>query len=65
LFELATQLGAPTSLADLGLESDAIEVVGQTVAGAPVSNPRDFTEEDVCYLVRQAHMGRKPQRERK
>jgi maleylacetate reductase len=65
LFELATQLEAPTSLADLGLGSDAIEVVGQTVAGAPVSNPRDFTEEDVCYLVRQAHMGSKPQRERK
>ena len=62
LFELATQLGAPTSLADLGLESDAIEVVGKIVAGAPVSNPRAFTEEDVCYLVRQAYMGRKPQR---
>lgn len=60
LFELATQLEAPTSLADLGLKSDAIEVVGKTVAGAPVSNPRDFTEEDVCYLVRQAYMGSKP-----
>jgi maleylacetate reductase len=65
LFELATQLGAPTSLAELGLKSDTIEVVGKTVAGAPVANPRDFTEEDVCYLVRQAYMGSKPQRERK
>lgn len=65
LFELATQLGAPTSLADLGLKSDAIEAIGQTVAGAPVSNPRNFTEEDVCYLVRQAYTGSKPQRERK
>ncbi len=65
LFELATQLEAQTSLADLGLESDAIEVVGQIVARAPVANPRDFTEEDVIYLVRQAYMGTKPQRERK
>jgi maleylacetate reductase len=65
LFELANQLGAPTSLADLGLQSDAIEVVGKIVARGPVSNPRDFTEEDVCYLVRQAYMGTKPQRERK
>ena len=40
LFELATQLEAPTSLADLGLRSDAIEVVGKTVAAALVSNPR-------------------------
>jgi maleylacetate reductase len=60
LFELATLLEAPTSLADLGLKSGAIEVVGKIVAGAPVSNPRDFTEEDVCYVVRQAYMGSKP-----
>ena len=60
LFELATQLEAPTSLADLGLKADAIEVVGKTVAGAPVSNPRGFTEEDVCYVVRQAYIGSKP-----
>jgi maleylacetate reductase len=60
LFELATELEAPTSLAGLGLEADAIEAVGETVAGAPVSNPREFTEEDVCYLVRQAYLGKKP-----
>ena len=60
LFDLATQLEAPTSLADLGLKSDAIEVVGKTVARAPVSNPREFTEEDVCYLLRQTYMGNKP-----
>ena len=56
MFELATQLKAPTSLADLGFELDAIEVVAKTVAGAPVANPRDFTEEDVSYLVRQAYL---------
>ena len=64
LFQLATQLQAPTSLADLGLELDAIEVVAKTVVGAPVTNPRDFTEEDVSYLVRQAYLGKEPLRER-
>jgi maleylacetate reductase len=60
LFELATLIKAPISLADLGLKSDAIEVVAKTVVGAPPSNPRDFTEQDVYYLVRQAYLGTKP-----
>jgi maleylacetate reductase len=64
VFQLATQLQAPTSLADLGLELDAIEVVAKTVVGAPVANPRHFTEEDVSYLVRQAYLGKEPLRER-
>ena len=36
---LATRLEAPTSLADLGFELEAIDAVARTVAGAPVSNP--------------------------
>ena len=60
LFELATQIKAPISLADLGLKSAAIEVVAKTVVDAPAPNPRDFTEEDVYYLVRQAYLGTKP-----
>jgi maleylacetate reductase len=62
LFKLAAQLKAPTSLADLGLGLDAIEGVAKTVAGAPVANPRAFTEEDVRYLVRQAYFGEEPRR---
>ena len=64
LFELATQLRAPTRLADLGLPVDAIQTVGEAVAATPVSNPRDFTQEDVCYLVQQAYLGAKPSSER-
>ena len=60
LFELASQLRAPTSLADLGLEADAIEAVALIVSGSPVSNPRGFTKEDVYYLVQQAYLGNKP-----
>jgi maleylacetate reductase len=64
LFELATQLKAPTSLADLGLKLEAIDVVAHVVAGAPVSNPRAFTEEDVRYLLQQAYLGKRPLPER-
>ena len=62
LFELATQLEAPTSLADLGFELEAIDAVAKTVTAAPVSNPRAFTEEDVRYLVQQAYLGSRPLR---
>jgi maleylacetate reductase len=62
LFQLAAQLKASTSLADLGLEPDAIEGVAKHVAGAPVANPRAFTEEDVSYLVRQAYLNQEPLR---
>jgi maleylacetate reductase len=69
LFELATRLNAPTSLADLGLEQNAVEVVAKIVApgsasAAPVSNPRDFTEQDVSYLVWRAFLGEEPLQER-
>jgi maleylacetate reductase len=64
LFELATQLKAPISLADLGFELGAVDAVAKTVAGAPVSNPRAFTEEDVRYLVQQAYLGKRPLPER-
>jgi maleylacetate reductase len=68
VFDLATQLAAPTALSDLGLEPDAIEVVAKIVAPragtAPVSNPRDFAEEDVRYLLLQAYLGKRPHAER-
>ena len=37
MFDLATQIKAPTSLADLGLEAGAIEAVGEAVSAAPIS----------------------------
>jgi len=68
VFDLATQLAAPTALSDLGLEPDAIEVVAKIVAPragtAPVSNPRNFAEEDVRYLLLQAYLGKRPHAER-
>jgi alcohol dehydrogenase class IV len=51
-------------LADLGLPADAIMRSVMPFAATPVSNPRDFTKEDVCYLVHQAYLGAKPSEER-
>jgi maleylacetate reductase len=56
LFDLATQIKAPTSLADLGLEAGAFEVVGGVVAAAPISKSADLyparsrlpTEAGIC-----------------
>jgi hypothetical protein len=46
------------------LAFDAIEAVAKIVAATPVSNPRDFTEEDVSYLLLQAYLGKRPPPER-
>lgn len=62
VFELATQLHAPTSLAELGLDHDAISEVAKIIGAAPVSNPRDYTEEQVVLLLEQAYLGIKPKR---
>ena len=64
LFELATQLHAPTSLAELGLDHDAVAEVAKIIGAAPVSNPRDYTEENVVVLMEQMYLGTKPLPER-
>ena len=60
LFDLATRLAAPTSLAGLGLDPGAIEQVAATVAASPVVNPRPVTEADLVRLLRDAHAGKRP-----
>jgi alcohol dehydrogenase class IV len=60
VFELATQLHAPTSLAQLGLDHGAIPEVAKIIGAALVSNSRDYTEEQVVVLLEQAYLGIKP-----
>ena len=57
VFELATQLHAPTSLAQLGLDHGAIPEVAKIIGASPVSNPRDYTEQQVVVLLEQAYLG--------
>jgi maleylacetate reductase len=61
LFDFATQIKAPTSLADLGLEHGALDAIAETMAELEVSNPRAFTKEDLDYVLKQAYLGTKPE----
>ncbi|MDQ4093863.1 MAG: maleylacetate reductase [Actinomycetota bacterium] len=60
LFDLATEIDAPTSLARLGLTDDAIDPVAETVVGAGVVNPRPVTGSDLVLLLRNAYAGTRP-----
>ena len=60
LFDLAITVGAPTSLAELGLEDAAIYDVAAAVAAADVANPRAVTEPDLVRLLRGAYTGTQP-----
>lgn len=60
LWELAGRLGAPRSLAGLGLtEADLATAAGQT-AGQAYANPRPVTVDGVLALLRAAHEGAPP-----
>jgi maleylacetate reductase len=61
LFELARDLRAPASLAELGLNIDAIDEVAKNIAESDVPNPREFTRDDLGSLLRRAYVGERPQ----
>ena len=52
MFDVTSQIKAPSFLADLGLEAGAIETVGETVSAAPISKARTFTQQDLENLLR-------------
>jgi maleylacetate reductase len=64
LFGLARQLGAPTSLAGLGLDVRALGAVNWTAAVGTVANPRAFVETDLTSLVQRTCRGEEPQPDR-
>lgn len=60
LFDLATALGAPTSLAGLGLPADAIDRVAATVAAGDGIHPRKPDLDSLRALLRDAYAGTRP-----
>lgn len=61
LFDLARGLGAPASLAELGLPADVLEAAAeQIVAETGVSNPRALDVASVLAMLRQAYEGTRP-----
>jgi maleylacetate reductase len=60
LYGLARRLGAPTSLAQLGLDDSALRAVDWAAEVGEVRNPRAFAEADLTYLVRRTYLGEEP-----
>jgi maleylacetate reductase len=60
LFDLAELLGAPTSLAEVGLPGDVLDEVAATTMAAGVSNPREVTQADLVQLLGDAWAGVRP-----
>ncbi|MER7837035.1 maleylacetate reductase [Streptomyces sp. NPDC096040] len=60
LRELAGRLGAPRSLAELGLREADLAVAAGQVAGQPYANPRPVTADDALSVLRAAYEGGSP-----
>jgi maleylacetate reductase len=60
LWDLATKLGAPRSLAELGMPASGVGEVVRQAAAAPYANPRPVAVEDLARLVGAAHRGDRP-----
>ena len=60
LFDLATAIGAPTSLSALGLPDTAVDDIVDQVLAAGVANPRSVDAAGLAALLRDALVGRRP-----
>ena len=62
LYDLAASMGAPTSLAGLGLKSTDLDKAADLAVQNPYSNPRPITREGIRILLQDAFEGRRPER---
>jgi alcohol dehydrogenase class IV len=60
LFDLAAGLGAPTSLAALGLRAQDLDRAAEIAAREPYPNPRPIERGAIRALLGDAHSGRRP-----
>ncbi len=60
LYDLAASLGAPTSLAALGLKSGDLDKAADLAVQNPYYNPRPITREGLRALLQDAFEGRRP-----
>lgn len=61
LFDLGAQLGAPTSLRDLGFDASKLDEAARIAVAAPYWNPRPIDEAAIRALLDDAFHGRRPQ----
>jgi maleylacetate reductase len=62
LFDLAQELGATMSLAELGMREEDLDRAAEVVVEKPYPNPRPVTLEGVRELLDNAFYGRRPDR---
>jgi alcohol dehydrogenase class IV/protocatechuate 3,4-dioxygenase beta subunit len=60
VFDLITSLGAPTSLAELGLAESEVDRAAELAVAEPYPNPRELTRDGIAELLRGAVTGRRP-----
>jgi maleylacetate reductase len=60
LWELAGRLGAPRSLADLGMKEEDIAHIAELAVANPYANPRPVTRDGIESLLRAAWTGTTP-----
>lgn len=58
LWELARELGAPTSLQDLGMKQEDIPPIVRDVLNSSYGNPREVSEESITWIITAAWTGR-------
>jgi maleylacetate reductase len=61
LWDLADRLGAPTSLARIGMRDADLPRVVRQVVDQPYANPRPVTADGITALLADAHRGARPQ----
>ena len=59
-WDFARLLGAPASLAEIGMPEDGIETAADLSVASPYWNPRSFGREDMLDLIRSAFDGARP-----
>lgn len=60
LWDLAKRIGAPLSLAQIGMPEDGIEEAADLAVGNPYWNPRPFERNDIVDLIGRAFAGERP-----
>jgi maleylacetate reductase len=60
VYDLARAMGAPASLAAIGMPEDGIAEAARQIAAARPRNPRPVTEDAMLAVLRDAWAGRRP-----
>ncbi len=60
LWDLAKHIGAPTSLAEIGMPANGIDRAADLATQNPYWNPRPFDRTDIHALISQAYAGTRP-----